>query len=142
MVQLYLHVKSELDKKVPKGFHPRLILVNSAKNKQKHGFIVQLRTPLAKYIVSKSHMVQYCNKNGLNFEDFNIKFRYFLKNYDFTEKLHPKDRQKIIFQFCQEILTDERSGIFSIKCCGTQFCVKRHFEEHRRRCHPRIVCID
>ena len=142
MVQLYLHVKSELDKKLPKGFHPRLILANSAKNKQKHGFIVQLRTPLAKYVVSRSHMVQYCNKNRLNFENFDIKFRYFLKNYHFQSKLHPKDRQKIIFRYCQQILKDERSGIFSVKCCQKQFCVKRHFEEHRRHCHPRIVCID
>ena len=142
-MQLFLTIKNQLYKELPVGFHPRVVIVNKAQGQHRHGVVVQLRTPTGKYITKISHLQQYCKESKYRITDFgSIRFRYYLKNYQFPTNPQLKQKLKIRFGYIQQILKDHHNNCFSHMCCGKIFYRKETYDAHRNIIHSPIICID
>ena len=144
-VQLYLAIKSHLKDILPSNFFPRLIMANNARHHGKHGYVVQLRTPTRKVLMNRRDLLHYCQEHNINFMHFkHLKFRYYLKNYDFqpASEMQLKDKYRILFKYTKQILSDHKNGVFSHRCCNKQFCQKEAFDQHRSMFHSNTIRTD
>ena len=142
---MYLAIKSHLKDIIPSNLFARLILANNAKRVGKRGFVLHLKLPNGKFIFNKHQLLQYCQANNINYMNFKyLKFRYYLKNYQFPSEssMLPKEKCRLLFAYAKEIISDEQNGTFSYVCCNRQFCQKQALMQHRNIVHSNIIKLD
>ena len=134
-IQLYVFVKTELDRKMPSGYSARLIELNpKRRKKRKCGFRVELRSPLLSNVISTdTQLAKYCRKYGSDLSGLDVKFRYFMMDYQFEYIKCPKERSRLLFRYARLVVQGCDSLI--LECCGKSFG-REDYLEHRKIDHP------